>query len=347
MQLESVSYLIALRGTDLSNLRAGELPVLFSPDGSKLAAATPVDSVWLWDTKSGDPIGGPLPHEGQVSRLAFNRDSTRLTSASEKTAKVWSTETGEQVHIHPLRHPEPIELLTFCPDGEVVVTASGGVFHHWNAKAKRLIRLPQSYDKLSESVTLCPTGKKFIAASSRARLLDMGVNAHQKVTTEYDANLTSMTFDEQRDRDLDTDNRSGEASRSGPEKSKKVFSQCGCIEAVIDDKQVIRFRDINSGQPVGTEIRFRGNVSAIALNASATQLAIGAEKAVRVWDASTGVPVGEEMLHEAKITQLAFSSDGKTLKTTTEKTDRIWKLPTPGSKDIPRLVKQLAPRRDP
>ncbi|MGH8933998.1 MAG: WD40 repeat domain-containing protein, partial [Egibacteraceae bacterium] len=67
------------------------LGVALSPDGTTIASASDDQTVRLWDTTTGQPIGQPLTgHTDLVRGVALNPDGTTIASASDDhTVRLW------------------------------------------------------------------------------------------------------------------------------------------------------------------------------------------------------------------------------------------------------------------
>jgi hypothetical protein len=72
--------------------------VALSPDGTRLAGASDVKDIQLWDVASGEEIARLSGHEGRVLSVAFSPDGTRLASASEdQSVRLWDLTSGADV----------------------------------------------------------------------------------------------------------------------------------------------------------------------------------------------------------------------------------------------------------
>jgi WD40 repeat protein/serine/threonine protein kinase len=110
------------------------LPVVYSPDGSRIAVGAPDGSIPVWDTRTGQLLQQPKLHSGVLSALVYSPDGSRLASAGEdKTIRVWEAATGRIVH-ELLGHTEAVLGLAFSPDGSRLASASmDNTVIIWNA----------------------------------------------------------------------------------------------------------------------------------------------------------------------------------------------------------------------
>lgn len=133
-------------------LREANDSVSFTPDGQSLVTASRDSRVRVWQpvgisltallTSPIDPTDGarhslPLQsdeirwverilagHGERVRALAVSADGSMIASGSaDQTAKIWDTETGENI-ISLLGHEGPVETVKFSPDDHYVATAS-------------------------------------------------------------------------------------------------------------------------------------------------------------------------------------------------------------------------------
>ena len=110
-------FLLDAQGNNLRKIEAADAPLIalaFSPDGTRLAAASPRGSVTLFDAATAKALftlNGPgLP----VWSLAFSPDGKVLfTGGSDRLVRRWNAATGD--HLGPIVIEKPAE--TFISDG--------------------------------------------------------------------------------------------------------------------------------------------------------------------------------------------------------------------------------------
>jgi WD40 repeat protein len=111
------------------NLRA------FSPDGTRLAAASRTRTIKVWDVRTGQPL---RPFEGNtagVYGLAFTPDGKGLASTSnDGTVKLWDVESRQEALL--LRgHFSAAQGVAFSPDGHRLATGDNtGKGKLWDAR---------------------------------------------------------------------------------------------------------------------------------------------------------------------------------------------------------------------
>jgi WD40 repeat protein len=54
----------------------------FSPDGARVVTASNDQTARVWDAATGEPLTGPLEHQGTVWTAAFSPNGMRVVTAS-------------------------------------------------------------------------------------------------------------------------------------------------------------------------------------------------------------------------------------------------------------------------
>jgi WD40 repeat protein len=78
-------------------------------------------------------------HTHDVTSVSYSRDGSRiLTTSWDKTARIWSSETGQLLHTLPIG--TDLEHAAFSPDGKLVATEAGDKkLRVWNAETGALL----------------------------------------------------------------------------------------------------------------------------------------------------------------------------------------------------------------
>ena len=104
------------------------LSVAFSPDGKLVAADASVryggegSRVTLFDAETGVEKRTLSGLVGNVRRIAFSPDGSRLVTADERL-RIWNASTGQELLVLP--PPDGVHSLTFSPDGHLLIAAGG------------------------------------------------------------------------------------------------------------------------------------------------------------------------------------------------------------------------------
>ena len=179
--------------------------VAFTPDGKLLVTASRDARVRVWQpagdaldrllAERSEPItpGGaasskkpPIVHwlerilAGHIERvrdIAVSPDGSRIASAGgDKTAKIWDTETGENL-LTLSGHEGYVEAIEFSPDGHHVATASrDNTVKLWNI---------EGHTSAVTSIAFSPDGKMLATGSSdrTAKLWDLSSGAPRLLYT--------------------------------------------------------------------------------------------------------------------------------------------------------------------
>jgi WD40 repeat protein len=118
------------------------ISIVFSPDGTKLAAGWWAGIAKIWDVENGQELFSVQAHLAMqgISRLAFSPDGRLLATVgleSDATAgaKIWDVASGKKISTFSGHDPRyTIESIVFSPDSEHVATASGDGLKIWDAK---------------------------------------------------------------------------------------------------------------------------------------------------------------------------------------------------------------------
>ncbi|MGE0759500.1 MAG: WD40 repeat domain-containing serine/threonine protein kinase, partial [Pirellulaceae bacterium] len=117
--------------------------VACSADGRRVAAAGANRLAQIWDAATGQAVGTPLRHPGEVWALAFRPDGRVLVAGSEEGgAWLWDAESG--VALGPaLPHQGPIRAAGYSVDGQFLWTAGAyGKVRQWHTADARPAAAP-------------------------------------------------------------------------------------------------------------------------------------------------------------------------------------------------------------
>jgi WD40 repeat protein len=126
---------VALRGTALSvwdtttwterrfpHAGGNVMSITFSPDGTKLVAATENDNAELWDVRSGQLVGKLIGHSNTVEDAAYSPDGKRIVTASDDgTVRIWDAATLRELS-SLAGHKRTVLRARFTDDGSSIVS---------------------------------------------------------------------------------------------------------------------------------------------------------------------------------------------------------------------------------
>jgi WD40 repeat protein len=159
--------------------------VAFSPDGKAVLTGSgdslgETGEARLWSAATGQPLGPPLQHQGEVTAVAFSPDGKAVLTGSwdslGKTgeARLWSAATGQPLG-PPLQHqgevtavafgPEgEVTAVAFSPDGKALLTVSWNTARLWSAATGQPLGPPLQHQDKVHAVAFSPDGKAVLTA---------------------------------------------------------------------------------------------------------------------------------------------------------------------------------------
>ena len=128
---EETSLFVGDRGGE----HGGEMPVAFSPDGSRFAYGRTMH-IRLADAQTGKQIRAfRATDKGYVTALAWSVDGSRLASGGEDaTVRIWDLAAGKQLHLLK-KHTKRVSSVAFSPDGHRLASAGvDNAVYFWDAQ---------------------------------------------------------------------------------------------------------------------------------------------------------------------------------------------------------------------
>ena len=149
-----------------TELRRSEIRLArLSPSGRRLATAGEDRILQIWDTATGAPVGQPVPHEYQISAVAFSPDGRRVVTANDGSVRIWDTESGSAA-TPPMQHDDLVMHAVFSADGTRLLTASrDGTARVWNAASGQPVTDPLEHGSMVRYAEFSPDGQKVVTAS--------------------------------------------------------------------------------------------------------------------------------------------------------------------------------------
>jgi WD40 repeat protein len=335
-----------------------------SPDSRVLASSTSGREVTLWSLGPADAGAriGALQHEqGELETLAFSPDGKTLAGRTwgDPAPILWDVEARRHLRTLDLSYRGKValgsrggdhggvwsEMLAWSPDGGYLLGAHDGTLAVWDLHADRsgISRIlqatgPKLANEQLVSVAFHPNGRQLAAGTDSGKLLFWSLDGGPPRAIQAHRARPQMVFSRDGERLLtvaiDGSIRAFAAKTREPLGSAQVA--LGTIDAVaphpaahraaLAGKGGLLIEDVSSGEHLEV-IRPLLSLSAIAVNASGTEMALGTPSGsivvVSLRDGSFLVMHG----HTADVESIAFSPDGRSLVSVSlDKTARIWDL---------------------
>jgi WD40 repeat protein len=334
----------------LKGHRNAVLSVAFSPDGTRLASASLLSVVKLWDVATGQELRtfeGPqtLGENSSAACVAFSPDGTRLASVSnQKLVTLRDANTGRLLHfLHG--HGGEVESVAFSPDGTCLASAGADrTIKLWDVATGQEIRTLPGHRTPVHSVAFSPDGTRLASASNDTTLKLWDARTGQEIRTlkghpGYEvmsvafspdgrqlasAGRTVKLWDATTGEELRTLRGHTDAIRS------VAFSPDGSRLASAGDDNTVRLWDARTGEVIRTFHVYTaervGWVMSVAFSPDGTRLATGhADDTVRLWDTGPGLEVRTFKVYRGAVASIAFSPKGRRLASAgDDSTIRLW-----------------------
>lgn len=148
----------------------------FSHDSKIVAAGNSEGKVQLWKNKQGNR--GELRTLSKsrtwndISEIAFSPDDRLLVAVSNMYAyknkmpenlKIWEVDTGRLLWS---KEGERLDVVTFSPDGKVIVTGGNGVIQVWDTQGNLLRKIPIN-DSVLSKICMLDDGRIIVSATEK------------------------------------------------------------------------------------------------------------------------------------------------------------------------------------
>jgi WD40 repeat protein len=130
-----------------------------------------IHEVKILDAGSGKTKFNLMGHRGMLNKLAFSPSGRFLATTSyDKTAKLWSTETGQLIRSFT-GHEDAVYAVAFSPDGQTLVTGSfDKTIKVWDIQSNKLIKTLTGHVGWIWELQFSPDGAYLISSGSDTQI---------------------------------------------------------------------------------------------------------------------------------------------------------------------------------
>jgi len=191
-----------------ANVRA----LAVSNDGRRLVSGGLDNKVHVWDPNRGELLKTFDKHRDWLTHAVFSPDGREVISADHgKSVRVWSVRTGKQRL--ELKHPAAVWGLAVSPDGQHILTGTGGsvatspealkivpgadnTVRLWETSSGKLVHAMQGHTDAAYSLDISPDGR--LAASGgwdgTIRLWDLRTGRQLSLVDDREGRASRVAF---------------------------------------------------------------------------------------------------------------------------------------------------------
>ena len=263
--------------------------IAYSPDGTKLAAATYI-GVWIYEVQTGKELQLLATEPVLVESIAFSPDSTKLVSTGmDAPISLWDVESGKLLRTFPIESDWSNKGVAYSPDGKII--ASHGqttAIKLWNPDTGENIGTLTGQEtwRSLNSIQFSPDGKTLATgwSDSTICLWDVSTGTIKHILTDHEGWVLTLQF--------------------FPD-GKTLASGSG------DD--TIRLWDVNTGKLIRTLSGHFGWILDIAVSPHSNILiSCDSDYEIRSWNLNTGEMLNKIVDFSHKPRSVIFSADGNT-----------------------------------
>ena len=271
-------------GKVFSGPSSGVYSASFSPDGTKIVAASDNGTATIWDADSGQTLHVLSGHSNFINSASFSPDRTKIVTASDDdTAIIWDAETGQQLQTLS-GHSEDVNSASFSPDGTKIVTASDdNTAIIWDAETGQPLQTLSGHTFWVNSASFSPDGKKVVTAASDNTAIIWDAESGQALQTlsGHTSWVNSASF--------------------SPDGSK-------IVTASYDFTAIIW--NVESGQTLRTLSGHTRDINSASFCPDGTKVMTADDSTIIIWNAESGQAQKFLPIHSNWVSSVSFSPDG-------------------------------------
>ncbi len=328
--------------------------VAIHPEGDRILLGGQDGSILVRDTTDGDLLDVFTGHKSLVSDLEVSADGGRVVSASNVSARVWDSDTGEEL-VALRGHEGNLAGAVFHPEGARVVTTSDqdDTTRVWNVDELggfEHAAFPGTYKGVRAGVSFSPDGRHIAVAGpgNAVHIRDVATGADVRtLETQHPVRLVAYSPDgstiaassvtgsegttpDQRQEQV----HAWDATNGEPLGTTAItgfayplwdlaMSEDGDAAAIATNPGLLQIVEVDNGTEVLVYEHDRGPVYHVSYTPEARQLVVGAQEAGLVIDAATGEVV-HDLDVERSVIDVAFLDDERMVTNEVHGLVRVW-----------------------
>lgn len=311
-------------------IQAPPAALTFSADAS-IIATVHGNSIYVWDTFTGNAFAMLDKHPDSINALALSPDGAKLaTAGGDWTVRLWEVSTGK--YINSLTgHPSSVNAVAFSPDGKILASA-GSTLRLWDADTGALLHADNKDLGSIDLIAFSPDGKTLATGGGwdhTVHLWDVNTGGLQEGLKGHTDKIRDMAFSPDgtklitasRDRTM----RLWEVNTGSEQKNLPTPDDAIKPHVAMNRMLVLLERGILPKE--------RDDVHSVKFSTDGIQLiSVSGDGSLHLWDVDTGryqlsSALGE---HTNWVSNLAFSTDSKYLisDNALEARVRVWSAET-------------------
>ncbi|RHY35147.1 hypothetical protein DYB32_000361 [Aphanomyces invadans] len=159
--------------------------VCFSPDGTKLVAGMPQNTIRIWDMASNEEAPPLIGHDAEIYSLDYVGNHI-VSGSGDRKVRLWDARTGQCQAVFGNESGGPSDGVTnvaLSPDGRLLAAASlDKVVRIWDTQTTELMDRLEGHNDSVYSLAFSPDGKNIISGSLDKNIMLWDVSASGRTT---------------------------------------------------------------------------------------------------------------------------------------------------------------------
>lgn len=275
--------------------------VLFSPDGTKIAAASGEGLLYIWDVKTGERTG-LIHHASSVFCFDWSPDGSRIVSDSGNNVYIWDAETyaiiGEPWEVHT--DADVVTDVAYAPNSKYIASSGwNSELMIWCIDGRRAREPLRGHTQVVNVLAFSPDSKVLASGSSDTTIRLWDVKSGDEMRCIQSTGWAGFL----------------------------VYSHDGSFLAATSNKYAIDIWDAKTDEKHSSLAGHQSIVRGVSFSPDDKVIVSGSDDlTIRFWDMDSGLQRGQPHRgHQHWILSVAFSPDGSFVASSaSDNTVRLW-----------------------